>query len=189
MTDEYGTDAEVRATAADGVTAADDGDAISDVTSEAEAQLEGLQQDLEALNERHLRLAAEFDNYRKRIERERTELYARAQADLIKRLLDVVDDIQRVAAVDVANTTTETLHEGIVIVEKKLRHMLASAGLEVIEAEGEFFNPATMEALATVETDRPEEDEMVADVFQKGYRFHDHLIRPARVRVKKYGQL
>jgi len=188
MTDEHRIEAETPSVVGDGAGAADETADLSDVTSDATAQLEGLQQDLESLNERHLRLAAEFDNYRKRIERERTELYARAQADLVKRMLDALDDIQRVSEVDLAATTTEALLEGIVLVEKKLRHVLASAGLEPIEVEGEFFNPATMEALMTVEAAHPEEDDIVADVFQKGYRFKDQLIRPARVRVKKYGE-
>lgn len=162
-------------------------DALEDVTGEANAQLEALQRELEALNDRHLRLAAEFDNYRKRVDRERAEIRARAQAELVKGLLDTLDDLQRVATIDVSTTTAEALAEGILLIEKKLRHALESAGLEPIHAEGEFFNPLTMEAVATVETDRPEEDDAVADVFQKGYRFKDHLIRPARVRVRKYG--
>jgi molecular chaperone GrpE len=58
--------------------------------------------------------------------------------------------------------------------------------LEPIDAEGEFFDPATMEALMTVPAEHPEDEELVADVFQKGYRFKEILIRPARVRVKKY---
>lgn len=162
-------------------------DAISEVAADTQAQLEGLQKDLEALNERHLRLAAEFDNYRKRIERERTELWARAQADLVKQLLDTLDDLQRVIDVDATGATAASVVEGVALIEKKLRHALESAGLEPIDPAGEFFNPATMEALMTVPAEHPEEDDVVADVFQKGYRFKDHLIRPARVRVKKYG--
>jgi molecular chaperone GrpE len=160
---------------------------LPDVAAEATSQFEALQRQLSGLNERHLRLAAEFDNYRKRVEKERAELWSRAQGDLAKRMLDVLDDLQRVVEVEAGSTSTEVLLEGAVLVEKKLRHALESAGLEPIEAEGEFFNPATMEALMTVPAEHPEEDEAVADVFQKGYRFKDMLIRPARVRVKKYG--
>src|SRR5690606_31962220 len=149
-------------------------------------ELAKLQQELEALNDRHLRLAAEFDNYRKRIERERTEAWARAQGDLAKRLLEALDDLQRVSDFEVATATAESLLEGIQLVEKKLRHALESAGLEPIDPQGEFFNPETMEALMTVPAERAEEDEIVMDVFQKGYRFKGQLIRPARVRVKKY---
>src|SRR5690554_2637567 len=142
-------------------------------------ELAALQRELEALNDRHLRLAAEFDNYRKRIERERTETWARAQGDLAKRLLESLDDLQRVSDFDAAMATAESLLEGIQLVEKKLRHALESAGLEPIDPQGEFFNPETMEALMTVPAERPEEDEIVLDVFQKGYRFKGLLIRPA----------
>ncbi|MFW6202394.1 MAG: nucleotide exchange factor GrpE [Gemmatimonadota bacterium] len=153
-----------------------------------EAELASLQSELESLNERHLRLAAEFDNYRKRIGREREALRTRAQADLVRGLLEVLDDLQRVAEYETETASAEALLEGVELVEKKFRHALATAGLEPIQAEGEFFNPNTMEALMTVPAEHPEEDDVVADVFQKGYRFGDTLIRPARVRVKKYEQ-
>lgn len=150
------------------------------------AELEGLQAELEALNDRHLRLAAEFDNYRKRINREREEVRRRAEAELAARLLDGLDDLRRVGSYESGTTTVEALLEGVGLVEKKLRRALEAAGLERIEAAGEFFNPETMEALMTVPAEHPEEDDVVEDVLQSGYRFHGILIRPARVRVKKY---
>ena len=149
-------------------------------------ELDALQTEYRALNDRMLRLAAEFDNYRKRTERERAELWTRAQADLVGRLLDSLDDLQRYAAADPESTTAAALSEGAHLVEKKLRHALESAGLETVTAEGEFFNPTTMEALMTMPTERADEDELVASVLQKGYRFKDVLIRPARVQVKKH---
>lgn len=153
--------------------------------ADIESDLENLRMDLAKANDRHLRLAAEFDNYRKRIERERTELYARAQADLTKRLLDVVDDLERVADFG-PETPVASLIQGVQLVEKKLLTAFESLGVEQVNPAGEAFDPMTMEAVATVEADNPEEDEMVSDVFQKGYRFNGSLIRPARVRVKKY---
>jgi len=153
----------------------------------AAAELAALQREFEALHDRHLRLAAEFDNYRKRIERERAELWTRAQADLVKRLLEVLDDLQRVSAFDAESATAQSLLEGAQLVEKKMRHVLESGGLEPIEAQGEYFNPETMEAVTTAPTELPEEDDLVVQVFQKGYRFKGHLIRPARVQVKKHG--
>lgn len=139
-----------------------------------------------ALNDRHLRLAAEFDNYRKRTERERAETWTRSQADLATALLDTLDDLQRVAHVDPAGASVESLLEGVQLVERKLQRALQSAGLEEIEAEGQRFDPASMEALMTVEADDPEQDEEVAGVLQKGYRFKGQLLRPARVRVRKH---
>jgi len=154
-----------------------------DATAALVVQLRG---EIEALTDRHLRLAAEFDNYRRRVERERAEFRVRAQAELVTPLLDLLDDLQRVAELDSGRTSVAAVLEGVQLIEKKFRHLLESEGLEPIVAEGEFFNPSTMEALMTVPAETPEEDDMVADVFQRGYRFKELLIRPARVRVKKY---
>jgi molecular chaperone GrpE len=153
---------------------------------ETAATLAELREEMESLTDRHLRLAAEFDNYRRRVERERAEYRVRAQADLVLPLLDLLDDLQRVSGLEVSGTTVESLLEGVGLIEKKFRRALEAEGLEPIDAAGEFFNPSTMEALMTVAAETPEEDDMVADIFQQGYRFKDLLIRPARVRVKKY---
>lgn len=156
------------------------------VEAEEAAALRLLQAEMEALHDRHLRLAAEFDNYRKRVERERAELRTHSQAELVKHLLEVLDDLQRFREYDPATASGAALLEGVDMVEKKLRRVLENAGLEPVDAAGEFFNPGTMEALMTLPAEHEEEDEMVADVFQRGYRFGDLLIRPAKVRVKKY---
>ena len=166
------------AVGADGATASDD-------AAQIQTDLEQLQTELEAARERHLRLAAEFDNYRKRVARDQTESVARAQSSLLIRLVDVLDDLERVAHHS-ENATTESLVHGVELVERKLRQSLESAGLERIAAENGAFDPATMEALMTVPTENEAEDEHVADVFQPGYRFQGVLLRPARVRVKKY---
>jgi molecular chaperone GrpE len=150
-----------------------------------EEDLEAARRDFSALSDRHLRLAAEFDNYRKRIERERAESWTRAQADLAMRLLDALDDLERVAH-HADSTAPDSLVEGVQLVERKLRQALSAAGLEPIEAEGEPFDPNSMEALATVETGSAAEDGLVHDVFQRGYSFKGVLLRPARVRVRKH---
>jgi molecular chaperone GrpE len=153
--------------------------------ADIESDLENLRMDLAKANDRHLRLAAEFDNYKKRIERERAELYSRAQADLTQRLLDVVDDLERVADFG-EDTPVTSLLQGVQLVEKKLLAAFEALGVEQVDPKGEMFDPTTMEGLATVEAEHPEEDDVVSDVFQKGYRFKGQLIRPARVRVKRY---
>jgi len=153
----------------------------------AEAELAALRAELETLNDRYLRLAAEFDNYRKRIERERGEAWTRAQAELAARLLESLDDLQRVAAYEADGASIDSVLEGIRLVEKKLRGALETAGLIAIDvAEGQPFDPATMEALMTVPAETSDEDDVIADVFQKGYRFKEILLRPARVRVRKF---
>jgi molecular chaperone GrpE len=152
---------------------------------DVEAALESSRIELERSQDRFVRLAAEFDNYRKRTEREKVDAYARAQAHLIGRLLDALDDLERVADFD-ETTPSKALLEGVQLVEKKLLAAFEAAGLRRMDAAGKPFDPASMEAVATVETESPEDDEIVADVFQAGYRFGDQLVRPARVRVKKF---
>ena len=151
-----------------------------------EARLGELEAELANARDRHLRLAAEFDNYRKRIARDQGENLARAQAGLITRLSEVVDDLDRVTD-HAGSATKEALLEGVELVERKLKNLLQSEGLERFDPAGEPFDPAVMEALTTMPTDDPAEDNLVATVFAPGYRFQGTLIRPARVVVKKHG--
>ncbi|HET6762170.1 MAG TPA: nucleotide exchange factor GrpE [Longimicrobiaceae bacterium] len=147
----------------------------------------GLRAELDAARDRHLRLAAEFDNYRKRMQREMEESRPRAQAELAGKLLDALDDLQRIADFDPETTSSKALHEGAEMVERKMLRVLEAAGLERVEADGKPFDPMVHEAITTVPTDASDEDDTVADVFQQGYRFKGILLRPARVRVKKHG--
>ena len=150
-----------------------------------QTRLQDLETELSTARDRHLRLAAEFDNFRKRTAREQAELIARAQAALIARLVDVLDDLDRVAHHS-ENSTKEALLEGVEMVERKFRTALEAAGLERIHPQDERFDPASMEALTTMPTDNADEDEHVGNVFAPGYRFQGMLVRPARVVVKKH---
>ena len=146
---------------------------------------DGLVQELQELQDRHLRLAAEFENYRKRTRRELAEMRVRAQADLVRRLLEVLDDLGRVAEAT-PDATVESLQEGIALVELKMRRELDDAGLARIEAAGKLFDPNLHEAVVTRPVSEPEEDDLVSRVFLEGYTFGPVLVRPARVEVNKY---
>jgi molecular chaperone GrpE len=166
--------------------AADPGtQAVEDEAEQIESDIDELRRDFSTLSDRHIRLAAEFDNYRKRIERERTEMWTRAQGELAARLLDSLDDLERFA--HHAADSDDALLQGVQMVERKLRQSLQAAGLEEIDAAGATFDPNSMEAVAMVPAESQEDDDVVSDVFQRGYRFKGTLIRPARVRVKKHG--
>jgi molecular chaperone GrpE len=141
-----------------------------------------LESQLEESRDRHLRLAAEFDNYRKRVSRERIEESARAQASLVMRLLDVLDDMDRLSAEGGAGSA-ESLREAVGLVDRKLRKELESAGVERIDPVGQAFDPNVHEAVSTVPPPRPELDHTVSATFQTGYRFKGALVRPARVQV------
>lgn len=154
--------------------------ALTELPDEAVARLES---ELDALKDRHLRLAAEYDNFRRRTARERTELTARAQADLVERLIDALDDLSRFAQVDAAATEAATLHEGIDLVERKFWKPLSAAGLVRIDATGVPFDPAVHEAVTMGPAAEAAQDNTVGAVLQPGYRLGQLLIRPARVLV------
>lgn len=163
----------------------DDGDRVEQNLAAESEELSRLRDEVDRLTDRHLRLAAEFDNYRKRVERERSEVSVRAQADMASRLLETLDDLERVTH-HADSADAPTLLEGVQLIEKKLVTVLESLGLERLNADGQLFDPTCMEAIAAVPADDASEDDRVADVFQSGYRFKGILIRPARVRVKQY---
>jgi molecular chaperone GrpE len=163
------------------------GDGSGPASAEAQASVSGGGDELSTLRDRHLRLAAEFDNYRKRVERERADNIARAQAQVLERLLEPLDDLMRIADFDPATTPSGALHEGAEMVEKKFMRAMEALGVETIDAEGRPFDPTIHEALTTVPTDNPDEDNTVAQVYQRGYRLKGVLLRPARVVVRKHG--
>jgi molecular chaperone GrpE len=136
--------------------------------------------------ERHLRLAAEFDNYRKRTARESAQSGARAQADLVKQLLDPLDDLMRFADLEPSAVDATTVVQGVDLVERKMLKALGAAGLEIINPVDQPFNPALHEAVMTEPALSAEDDDTVSRVFQQGYVFGGQLLRPARVVVKQW---
>jgi molecular chaperone GrpE len=167
------TQAELRGRAADS----------PNLPMEPDAQaIRRLEEQLEQERERYLRLAAEYDNYRKRISRERAELADRSQATLVGRLLDALDDLERLVA-DGASASAEQVRQAAALVDRKLRKELLAAGLERIDPAGAAFDPSLHEAVSTLPPPSPELDHKVSATFQAGYRFKGTLVRPARVQV------
>jgi molecular chaperone GrpE len=160
------------------------GAATTDVGASQSAS--GSQSEIAAERDRYLRLAAEYDNYRKRSAKERQDAGARAQGDLVRQLVEALDDVARFAHVDPTTTDVATVVQGVDMVEKKLLKALGNAGLEVINPVGETFDPALHEAVATEPTSAKEDDHVVSRVYQPGYVFKSQLLRPARVVVKQY---
>ena len=160
--------------------------ALMEIPDEAVARLEG---ELADIRDKHLRLAAEYDNFRKRATKERTEVWARAQADLVGRLVDALDDLARFAHVDPTQTDAKTIHDGVDMVERKLWKALDAAGITRIDQVGVPFDPNLHEAVTTRLADHPSKDHTVGAVLQPGYQMGGGgggggaLIRPARVVV------
>lgn len=153
--------------------------------TELQEELDHLEDEFRSLKDRHLRLAADFENYRKRAQSEMSESWIRAQADLVRRLLDALDDLERVTALDSEESSVDSVLEGVELVQRKLLRAMEDAGVEIVAPEGETFDPETMEAMMRVPAESEEDEDRVQQVFQKGYLFKGHLVRPARVSVMK----
>jgi len=167
---------------ASGGTAAADGSGAAGAANSGTTETS----DVASERDRYLRLAAEYDNYRKRSAKERSDAGTRAQADLVRQLIEALDDVARFAHVDPATTDAATVVQGVDMVEKKLLKSLGAAGLEIINPVGETFDPALHEAVATEPTSAREDDHVVSRVYQPGYLFKSQLLRPARVVVKQW---
>ncbi len=145
-----------------------------------------LESQLAEMQDRHLRIAAEYDNFRKRTARERTELWTRAQAEVVAGILDVLDDFGRVLDVDQSQATTQDVIKGVELVERKLIRDLEAAGLERVGDVGEPFDPNHHEAIGSLPAESEDHDHTVGTVLQLGYKFGGALLRPARVQVRMW---
>jgi molecular chaperone GrpE len=145
---------------------------------------EDVDQQLRDLQDRYLRLRADFENYRRRAAEEQLGARRSAVADAAQRLLPVLDDAER-ALTHVPDGTDETWLRGLRLTEQKLRDALASLGVEPIEAVGARFDPHLHDAVAAVESDEQPENTVV-DEQRPGYRVGDLVLRPSLVRVSRH---
>jgi molecular chaperone GrpE len=149
-----------------------------------ESEIERLKEQVQELNDRYLRQAAEFDNFKRRNARERIDLIQTAGRDVIADLLDVLDDSERAQKqLDTANDVSQ-IKEGVQLVFTKLRNTLSSKGLKPMEALEKEFNPDLHEAITEIEAGPGMSGKVVAEV-QKGYYLNDKIIRFAKVVVGK----
>ncbi len=162
---------------------APDGPAAPLPVEPAAEAMRRLEAELADATDKYLRLAAEFDNFKKRVTRERTEGWARAQADLLARLVDGLDDLARFAHVDPAQTDAKTIHDGVDMVERKIWKQLETLGVTRLDQTGVPFDPHVHEAVTMQPAAQASQDHTVAAVLQPGYKLGDTLIRPARVIV------
>jgi molecular chaperone GrpE len=157
-------------------------------SGDGKAQTEVQQPDASAQAAEHLRdlqrLAAEFSNYRKRADAEKADVVRYANADLIRRLLTVLDSFDRALEQLPPELQRFSWVEGIWLVERQLRAILEQQGLVPIVATGKQFDPFEMEAVMYEETDDVPEGTVIGEL-QKGYKLHDRVIRPALVKVAK----
>lgn len=154
----------------------------------AEAAAAAAAKELAEWKDRALRAAADLDNYRKRAIRDRDEAAARSQGEVLARIVEVVDDLARVAHLEPASTSSEALHEGMLAIERKFLKLLESSGVERLDPLGQPFDPNMHEAVATLPAPDVKADHTVGAVYQHGYRLRGALLRPARVAVLTWTQ-
>ena len=143
------------------------------------AEVEKLKAELNEVNDLLLRTAAEFDNYKKRTEREKLSVAEYAKANVMKTLLPILDNADRAAAFEAG---TEQYNKDIEMIVKELGTLAEKLGLREIGTVGEAFNPEIHEAIMHIEDENFGEN-TVAKVLQKGYKFGDTVVRPAMVQV------
>ena len=145
--------------------------------------LAALQQKYDELNDTHLRLRAEFDNYRKRTMREKADLIKMGGEGALKNLLPVIDDFERALQNIRATEEVEALREGVDLIYTKFMNYLGQQGVKAIEAVGKPFDTEEFEAIATIPAPQPDMKGKVIDCVQTGYILYDKVLRHARVVV------
>lgn len=138
---------------------------------------------IDELNDKYVRLYAEFDNYRKRTAKERIELSKTASAEIISSLLPVLDDYERAIAAIPDEESTKAIKEGIVLIYNKYKSILTKNGLEEIKSLGEDFNTDLHEAIANVPAQSDEQKGKIIDLVEKGYYLNGVVLRFAKVVV------
>jgi molecular chaperone GrpE len=149
-----------------------------------EQEIQALKQERDTLYDRLLRKQAEFENYKKRIDRERGEVAQLASAELIKELLNALDSFELALKNAAEARGSENLLRGFELIYKQLQDTLARFGLKPIEAKGQQFDPNYHQAVSTKATDEVE-DNTVIEEMRKGYLLNGRLLRPAMVTVSK----
>ena len=158
------------------------GDVVEGRESDAD-QLDALARERDEMRDRLLRKTAEFDNYRKRVDKERRELSQWAAADVLTDLVAILDDFDRALAVE-APAEAEPYRSGVELIHRQLGELLRKRGVTPLETLGTDFDPNVHQAVAYEETPGAREGEVVGEL-RKGYRLGERLLRPALVRVAK----
>lgn len=168
----------------DGNTAATADDVAADIVDNMEqpSAQTALETELQESKDKHLRLAAEFENFKKRTIRERSESMKFSNERILKDFLSIVDNLDRALQHAKEGSEGESLVQGVELVHKQCIDLLTRFNVTTVDAVGAQFDPVVHQAVSQVETDEHPEN-TVADEFQKGYRLHDRLLRPALVTV------
>lgn len=147
-------------------------------------EIQELKDQVEAEKDRALRLSAEFENYKKRTQRETNDFKKFANESIFRQLLSVVDNLERAISAAEENSEESALFEGVKLTHKDIIKLFETFNVKSVNADNESFDPNFHQAVTQEETDEFP-DNTVTKVLQKGYLLHDRLIRPAMVVVSK----
>lgn len=149
-------------------------------TAELSEKLSALQTELDDFKDQHLRVLAEYDNFRKRTLNEKTAIYNNAVSDTVQTILPIADNIER--ALSLENSSAEDLRKGVEMIDAEIKQAFEKLGLEPIGEPGEPFDPNRHNAVAHIEDENLGEN-VVSAVYQKGYKLGDRIVRHAMVQV------
>jgi molecular chaperone GrpE len=151
--------------------------------SELNRQVDALSKERASLFDQLLRRQAEFENYRKRADRERQDLYQRARAEVLIELLPVLDNFERaLVSLERSGGDADALRHGVELIHKQLKDALTKLGVQPLETVGQTFDPHIHEAVTIEPTDEHKENTIIEE-FERGYKMGDRLLRPAKVKV------
>jgi len=156
---------------------------LIETEEKGKTEIERLKEEVQEINEKYLRLYAEFENYKKRVNKDKEELIKYGNESLIYELLPVIDNLE-MAIKHATSNVNESLIQGVEITLKELKKTLEKFGLIQIEAENKPFDPQYHHAMSQVERDDIEEN-MVVEELRKGYMLKDKVLRPSFVTVSK----
>jgi molecular chaperone GrpE len=165
--------------AVEGVESAAKSAGRADGASDLAAENAAMKRELEELRSRSMRTLADFDNFRKRNERERDEIRRYAATEAIREFVGVVDNLERALT---AGGTADDLKRGVELIARQMQESLRRVGVQEVAAQGAPFDPAVHEAVSREESDQVTAPTVIATL-QRGYLLHDRLLRPAMVRV------
>jgi molecular chaperone GrpE len=172
----------MNATAAGDETAADQADAAASGTDQPDEALKPLRRERDALQDQLLRTAAEFKNYRTRMDRERRDLSDYATSEILLELLPIIDNFER--ALQAPAVGDEAFKKGVELIHKQMLDLLRKRGVTLIDALGADFDPNVHQAVIHEPSDEHREGEVMQEL-QRGYKLGDRLLRPAMVKVAK----
>ncbi|MBS1581963.1 MAG: nucleotide exchange factor GrpE [Bacteroidetes bacterium] len=159
-----------------------DAEAFSEV-DRLRGELDALRAEHAAVHDKYVRLHAEFDNFRKRTAKERLELLQSAAGDTLKRILPVLDDLDRAVVHNAVVDDIDTVKQGVELVQQKFSNILLAQGLKPMHCKGEPFDPDLHEAITKAPAPTPDLKGKVIDVVENGYLLHDKVLRYAKVVV------